>query len=405
MTAQAVPIGAAFLFEEVMKQGKALRHNIGIAKWYNAEIQKLCREMFDDTAKELTPLYAKYDNVAMDGLSFDFTSTLNKLIKKFVAYFKQKGEALAKEFIKRQIKYTDVSVRNAIQPLATRELKFALKGSIINERNKDVVKLAIYNNVSLIRSLPERYFRRIVGMVTRSLEYGGSLEQLKQELLKIDGVTERQAKLIAYDQTRKVYSDISLNKLRESGITRVKWIHSHGDKVPRCYHVRKWDGMSGKSDGRPNGLNGYVFDINKPPVIQKAEGKRPEIVGYPAELINCTCLLVPVIDAEIAMDYSPNQPRDGKGRFCEKSLTPDNKGSAKKKIKTRYKHSKKRRKSTYPPCGRKRLDSALAQSLSSSDEKGVEHTKYVIDYEVKFTYNDVLDYDIIDWKFIEGQNR
>lgn len=296
MTAQAVPIGAAFLFEEVMKQGKALRYNIGIAKWYNAEIQKLCREMFDDTVKELTPLYAKYDNVAMDGLSFDFTSTLNKLIKKFVAYFKLKGEALAKEFIKRQIKYTDVSVRNAIQPLATRELKFALKGSIINERNKDVIKLAIYNNVSLIRSLPERYFRRIVGMVTRSLEYGGSLEQLKQELLKIDGVTERQAKLIAYDQTRKVYSDISLNKLRESGITRVKWIHSHGDKVPRCYHVRKWDGVSGKSDGRPNGLNGYVFDINKPPVIQKAEGKRPEIVGYPAELINCTCLLGPVID-------------------------------------------------------------------------------------------------------------
>ena len=57
-----------------MKQGKALRHNVGIAKWYNDEIQSLCREMFDDTQKELMPLYTKYDYVAMDSLSFDFTS-------------------------------------------------------------------------------------------------------------------------------------------------------------------------------------------------------------------------------------------------------------------------------------------------------------------------------------------
>lgn len=47
-----------------MKQGKALKHNIGIAKWYNDEIQSLCEEMFNDTEKELRPLYAKYDDVA-----------------------------------------------------------------------------------------------------------------------------------------------------------------------------------------------------------------------------------------------------------------------------------------------------------------------------------------------------
>lgn len=275
-----------------MKQGKALRHNVGIAKWYNDEIQALCEEMFNDTEKELRPLYAKYDDVAMDSLSFDFTTTLNKLIKKFVAYFKQKGEALAKEFIKRQIKYADLSVKKALEPLATKELKFALKGSVITESNKDIVKLAIYNNVSLIRSLPERYFKDIVDAVTRSIEFGGSIQQLKRDLLKIKGVTERQAKLIAFDQTRKVYSDISLNKMKDAGFTRVKWMHSGGDKVPRCYHVHKWDGFSEP----PNGLNGYVFNIDNPPVIQKAEGKREEVVGFPAQLINCTCFLVPVID-------------------------------------------------------------------------------------------------------------
>jgi uncharacterized protein with gpF-like domain len=280
-----------------MKQGKALRSNVGIARWYHDEILKMCRDMFDNTKKQLTPLFVKYENTAMDSLSFDVTTTLNKLIKKYQEYFKRHGEKLAKEFLKRQLKYANISVRKAIEPLLKEEaksenLKYVLKGNLVSEANKDIVKLAIYNNVSLIRSIPEQYFKDIVGMVTRSIEFGGDIKQLKEQLMKIDGVTERRAKLIAYDQTKKVYSDLSVINMKKAGINRVKWVHSGGDKVPRCYHIRKWDGVSEP----PNGLNGYVFELNNPPIIQKAEGKRDEIRGYPAELINCTCFLVPVIE-------------------------------------------------------------------------------------------------------------
>lgn len=249
--------------------------------------------MFSDTSKELTPIYAKY---AMDSLSYDFTSTLNRLIKKFQDYFKKYGEKLAKQFIERQLRYTNLSVKKAIEPLLNESLKYSIKGKMITPANRDIVKLAIYNNVALIKSIPEEYYKSVVGAVTRSVEFGGSIKQLKDELMKIKGVTERRAKLIAYDQTRKVYSDLALNQIKESGVEHVKWLHSGGDKVPRCYHIRKWDGKSGVKNGRPNGLNGFIFDINKPPVIQKAEGNRPEIRGYPAQLINCTCLLVPVIE-------------------------------------------------------------------------------------------------------------
>ena len=279
-----------------MKQGKALRHNVGIAKWYNDEILKMCRKMFDDTKKEITPLYVKYENTAMDSLSYDVTTVLNKLIKKYVEYFKKYGEKLAKEFLLRQLKYERLSVQKAIEPLIKDEtgekLLFAIKGKLINETNKDIVKLAIYNNVSLIRSIPEEYFKSIVGMVTRSVENNVNLKQLKEQLMKIDGVTERRAKLIAYDQTRKVYSALAVNQIKHAGIQKVKWLHSGGDKVPRCYHVHKWDGVSEP----PNALNGYIFDINKPAVIQKAKGKQDEIRGFPGELINCTCFLAPVIE-------------------------------------------------------------------------------------------------------------
>lgn len=38
-----------FLFGEKMKQGKALKHNVGIAKWYYDELDEMTEEMTSET--------------------------------------------------------------------------------------------------------------------------------------------------------------------------------------------------------------------------------------------------------------------------------------------------------------------------------------------------------------------
>lgn len=275
-----------------MKQGKALHHNIGIAVWYNRELNKALKSMFNDTLKTIIPTFT--ETIAQDSV-FDITVELNKLRKKYVEFFYKYGKELAKKFIERSIRHANISVKKAIEPIAKKDFKLA--GSIINDTNRDIVTMAIYNNVSLIRSIPEEYYKNVTGIVSRSMQ-GGSIKEMEDELVKfinLEGKKARnRAKLIAYDQTRKVYSDIALQKIKDAGFTKVRWVHSNGDKVPRCYHVRKWDGHSEP----PNGLNGYIFDINNPPIIQKAEGKRPEVRGFPAQLINCTCFLVPVDDEQ-----------------------------------------------------------------------------------------------------------
>lgn len=277
-----------------MKQGKALHHNIGIALWYNRELNKALKEMFDDTLKTIVPTFT--ETIAEDSV-FDITVELDKLRKKYTEYFYRYGKELAKKFMERSIRHANISVKKAIEPIAKKEFKLA--GSIINEANRDIVKMAIYNNVSLIRSIPEEYYKNVTGIVSRSMQ-GGSIAEMEHELLKfikLEGKkAQNRAKLIAQDQTRKVYSDIALNKIKQAGFTKVMWLHSGGDKVPRCYHVNKWDGKSGLKDGRPNGLNGFVFEIDNPPVIQKANGKRDEVRVFPAQLINCTCFLKPVDD-------------------------------------------------------------------------------------------------------------
>lgn len=76
------------------------------------------------------------------------------------------------------------------------------------------------------------------------------------------------------------------------GVQMCRWVHG-GSENPRELHKGKWNGHSGKVNGKPNGLDGYVFPLDKPPVIGKDRSGR-EIRGFPGDLPNCSCLLVPV---------------------------------------------------------------------------------------------------------------
>ena len=101
-------------------------------------------------------------------------------------------------------------------------------------------------------------------------------------------MSDRQADLIARDQSSKIYSQLTVENMRRAGITKMKWIHSSAGKKPRVYHKTRWDGKSEP----PNGLNGYIYDINNPPIADLKTGERA-IAG---QLINCRCIQVPVID-------------------------------------------------------------------------------------------------------------
>lgn len=78
-------------------------------------------------------------------------------------------------------------------------------------------------------------------------------------------------------------------------VQMMEWRHGHS-KEPRPYHIAKWDGHKGKINGRPNGLDGYIFPADKPPVIDLKTGER----GYPGNLPNCSCEAVPLTASSVA---------------------------------------------------------------------------------------------------------
>ena len=101
------------------------------------------------------------------------------------------------------------------------------------------------------------------------------------------GLEEWQAYRIARDQIVKAREWIKIADWKHRGVSYVMWCHSGKDAEPRDYHVAKWNGKSGLRNGRPNGLNGFVFNIDNPPVIDKKTGER----GLPSTLIGCKCFL------------------------------------------------------------------------------------------------------------------
>lgn len=273
-----------------------------LERQYRMELKGLVDKMLKDVAENIVNAYRKNKSgftFATDGAFSNIDEQLKDLEKKYRELFARQGEVVAKRMVLRQLKYNRSSFTKIMKKLVPNDEEIpTLAGSIIPREMEQVIKASIMENVSLIKSIESKYFEQITGSVARSMQSGGSIKQLRQEILHYNGITRRRADIIANDQTRKAYMSINLRNLSKAGIQKVEWVHSGGGYTVREYHYRKWDGVSGKDDGRPNGLNGYIFDIDKPPVIQLQQGKQPEVRGYPAQLPNCKCVLRAVVELD-----------------------------------------------------------------------------------------------------------
>lgn len=151
------------------------------------------------------------------------------------------------------------------------------------------VKELTYGFVNLIKTIEDYKFPYIVEHIIGYFKGKYTRDKIVA-YIRSCGVSEARAELITDDQINKLAERLKIERWKAQGISKAKWLHS-GMGEYRPYHMRKWNGRSGKRDGNPNGLNGFVFDIDSPPVIDTKTGER----GYPGQLIGCRCRLEPVL--------------------------------------------------------------------------------------------------------------
>lgn len=261
--------------------------NAGIIEWYQKELKKLAKQMSDECYKEITGIYKELgyqvEFATDESISSQIRIALNSLYNKFSDKFSKNAKDLVKRLINRTNKYSNMLINNAIKKMvgADNSKNFALIGSAISPQKEEVIKALIFDNVTLIKSISEEYFKQITGAIARSIESGSGLKELRDELLSYGAKSVRRADLIAQDQTRKAFTAINKINFQEAGIKKFKWLHSGGSREPRKYHMEV--------------LNGQIFDIDEG--APNESGKKPDYI-FPAELPYCRCVMQAVLDFE-----------------------------------------------------------------------------------------------------------
>lgn len=244
----------------------AVHPNKGTEAIFRRKLDRLIQEMNDSVLYWLSAAYkANEPVIAQDELpSAALKRIVNRLRRRWQRKFDEAGPLLGKYYAqsaeRRSAKQLEQILRDAgfsVQFKMTRPMQ-------------DVMNATINEQVGLIKSIPQKYFTEIEGMVMRSVSTGRDLGPLAKSLQAQYGVTRRRAALIARDQNNKATASMTRVRQQELGITEAIWMHSAGGKEPRPTHV--------KNDGKRYDVAKGWFD----PAVGK--------FIHPGELISCRCV-------------------------------------------------------------------------------------------------------------------
>ena len=136
-------------------------------------------------------------------------------------------------------------------------------------------------NVSLIKDIPTDSIDKMEQLVTNSVLRGDSRTFLKDQIQNLLNTSETRAKLIARDQSNKMYGTLTELRANNNGWDFYEW-DTAGDERVRPDHKR---------------LNGKIFKFSEPPVTVRS-GKRAGERNNPGEDIQCRCLALVIFDQE-----------------------------------------------------------------------------------------------------------
>lgn len=271
----------------VALKGKQLNYNASQQLRYERALRQLVREMTSETTRRIMALFKTQNSkeffkqqkqATMDAsVTSKAKKVMNELTKKFTQLFKQKAPTLAENMLNGSLKTSETTLKTSLKQLSG---GLTLNTGVIPAGMEDVGKAIVNENVSLIKSLPVEYLNDIQGAVMRSIASGEGAPDLEPKLRHYAGVSERRAKNIALDQTRKAYNGINKQRMQSVGVKKFEWVHSGGGQHPRKSH---------------QALDGRIFSFDDLPL----KGEEGFVNGqYPGQAINCACTMIPVIEFE-----------------------------------------------------------------------------------------------------------
>jgi len=280
--------------KDLLLRGSRLNYNASQQAKYQRALLSLIRQMTNETKDELIKLFKgdtaeefisqQAQAAALDeSITTKAKKVMSKLAERFSRLFSLKSKQLASNMVDGA---SDTSKANLHSSLMQLTNGLSLRTGVVPKGMNEIASAIVAENVSLIKTIPSQYFKDVTGSVMRSITNGEGLKTLLPQIKKYDGQTERHAKNLALDQTRKAYNSINKQRMQSLGIKKFEWIHSGGGQKPRRSHIA---------------LGGNIFSFDNLPIINKEQvdrGYESPVIGIPGQAINCRCTMTPVLDFE-----------------------------------------------------------------------------------------------------------
>lgn len=284
-------------------KGAPLRYPVAVETRYIADLTRLVNQMVAQTQREIFALLkplatdaketaeqkakrlakeARQAQVEAAKAAAEYRLVL--LRQKFDSMFQRKAKDIVRDMMQSVTKESGAVLGHSLREMSG---QVTLRADFTNGKIGAAIREGVAENIERIVSIPNKYMERVTNTLAESAMRGGDMTGLIEKLEKQGGMARRQAKNLALDQTRKAFSTINSERMKAVGVKKFEWVHSAGGAHPREYHLQHY----------PAGLNGGIFEMNNPPVIDENTGEK----GLPAQLPNCRCVMAPVVEYEDGM--------------------------------------------------------------------------------------------------------
>lgn len=263
-------------FKPAILRGKPLRVSAGLQARYQQDLEQLVAEMVAVSHKEIVALFDNPSAQAFFAQDASISSQAriltNALTRRVRKRFALKAKAIVNRMVTGADKASSASLHSSLRDLSG---GLSLKTTALPSSAKEILSSSVAENVGLIKSIADQYLAGVQGAVMRAITSGNGLQDLIPYLREQEGVTQRRARNIALDQTRKVYNGLNKGRCVAVGVTEGEWVHSGGGLHPRERHQN---------------FDGKVFDLSK-----GAQAGPDGAYVQPGEEPNCKCTFIPVI--------------------------------------------------------------------------------------------------------------
>ena len=253
---------------------------------------------FAKMARKLRAPYAKVVRAAMDSLSrTDSADRMDADVRGMLASARAAAErAIKQDEVEKLATRAGHRVAEYHKSQLRKDIKSAIGvDPVFKDKRTDArVRDFARENAKYIKRLPATLHDRVSELVLDAVASGRltggrsrSPDTLRQDLEDAFGMSETHAKVIARDQTAKLYSAINHDRQRDLGVTQFTW-RTVGDQRVRDEHAE---------------LDGEVFDYDDPPEI---DGE-PTL---PGDGVQCRCWADPVLDDLLDDDEGDDEDDD-----------------------------------------------------------------------------------------------